>query len=401
MGARSGWPAGRIVGAGALVLAGAGIAATATAAAITSVVMARRVVTPPTKREEDASVLAVDGGEKGLPGTLTLTRTPDVETPGRYGFWFTGDMGHARIADIVDRSAATITRVVESVEFGDLRQATRGRINAWYYLKPDDLGLPGEEVMIPTELGGAPAWFLPAAESSDRWVIQVHGWGSARPEGLRAVGVFRDAGYNSLLVSYRNDGDAPSSADGRYRLGATEWHDVDAAIRYAIGNGASSVVLMGWSMGGAISLQTATRSEVRHVIRGIVLDSPAIDWVNTLEFQGQLLKLPAPVTRGALALIGAPWGKLLTGLGEPINLASLDFVTHAQELAVPTLIMHSDDDGFVPATGSRALAEARPDIVTYVQFRVARHTKLWNYDPERWNGSIAAWLAALPSRLSR
>ena len=42
-------------------------------------------------------------------------------------------------------------------------------------------------------------------------------------------------------------------------------------------------------------------------------------------------------------------------------------------------------------------ADRRPDIVTFVAFSEARHTKLWNYDPDRWNGEIAAWLAALPT----
>jgi alpha-beta hydrolase superfamily lysophospholipase len=70
-------------------------------------------------------------------------------------------------------------------------------------------------------------------------------------------------------------------------------------------------------------------------------------------------------------------------------------VTRAKDLSLPILILHSDDDGFVPSTASRALADARPDIVTLVPFSEAKHTKLWNYDEERWNGSIASWLGAL------
>ena len=64
----------------------------------------------------------------------------------------------------------------------------------------------------------------------------------------------------------------------------------------------------------------------------------------------------------------------------------------ARELDVPILILHSDDDGFVPSTASRALAVARPDIVTYEAFEVARHTKLWNYDRDKWEGAISRWL---------
>ena len=64
-----------------------------------------------------------------------------------------------------------------------------------------------------------------------------------RQETLRAVPVFRDAGYTTLLVSYRNDGDAPRSDDHRYALGDTEWLDVEAAMRYALDHGARNIVL--------------------------------------------------------------------------------------------------------------------------------------------------------------
>ncbi|HAQ59892.1 MAG TPA: alpha/beta hydrolase, partial [Microbacterium sp.] len=46
--------------------------------------------------------------------------------------------------------------------------------------------------------------------------------------------------------------------------------------------------------------------------------------------------------------------------------------------------------------GSHALARARPDLVTLEVFRTARHTKLWNYDQERWSRAITEWAARLP-----
>jgi hypothetical protein len=41
--------------------------------------------------------------------------------------------------------------------------------------------------------------------------------------------------------------------------------------------------------------------------------------------------------------------------------------------------------------------------VTFEAFDTALHTRLWNYDPDRWNGAIRAWLSELPAdeRLSR
>lgn len=152
---------------------------------------------------------------------------------------------------------------------------------------------------------------------------------------------------------------------------------------------------MGWSMGGATVLQAATRSERRSVIRGLILESPVVDWGATLAYQASFLRIPRPVGRVAEELITQSWSAPLTGQAEPIDLARLDFVTRASELEIPVLLLHSIDDGFVPADASRALAAARPDIVSYEEWTVARHTKLWNYDSERWNAAIGSWLSRL------
>jgi pimeloyl-ACP methyl ester carboxylesterase len=372
----------------ALGVVGIATLSSVVAAALT-VRVARQVVTPPRSREEDIRVIAV--ADK----TITLTATKDSLLPGRYGLWFDQGEGYARVGAVVDATPTAVTRELISVDYGVLGQGARARLSGWFYLGPKELGFPYSDVEIKTELGLAPAWLIPAEKPGDSWVIEVHGRAVQRSETLRAVPVFREAGYTSLLVSYRNDDEAPASADGRYSLGDSEWKDVDAALSYAVANGAKNVVLMGWSMGGAIVLQTATRSANARFIRGIVLDSPVIDWASVLGFQGAEMRLPAVASKAVLAVIGNKWGKRLTGQHESIDLARLDFVARADELTWPILLMHSDDDGYVPSTSSHALAEARPDIVTFDAFSVARHTKLWNYDAGRWTVDIAAWLAAL------
>lgn len=381
------------LGPAALILAGGALAAAATtlATGVLAGVMARRIVTPSAKRPDDTRVYAVD-----LPaGTITLAATVDAVLPGDYSFWFAADAGHARLGAIVHRTERSVTRRILTVDFGDLSTVVSGRLSGYSFLGPWDLGLAFDDVTVPTDLGDAPAWLVPAAGPTADWVIQVHGRGVRRHETLRAVPVFHSAGYTSLLVSYRNDGEAPPSADGRFGLGDTEWRDVEAAIDYAARHGAARIVLMGWSMGGAICLQAATRARHDGRLVGVVLDSPVIDWADVVAYQAVLLRLPRLVVRGALRLMGHRWGGLVTGLHLPIDLPRLDFVTRAADLSLPILILHSDDDGFVPSAPSRALAEARPDIVTLVSFSEATHTKLWNYDPARWNAAILGWLNGL------
>lgn len=398
------------VGAGVLAALGAGVVA----AAAVSVAAARTIIVPPSRRVDDIPILRVDAHS----ARIVLGSTPDSRLPGQYSLWFAGDTGHARVGEIVELDDATVTRRILGVDFGDLATAHRGRISGWMHLHAADLGIRYRDVAVPTQLGPAPAWHFPVAvgEAGEpvpnrRWVIQVHGRAVRRAEALRAVEPFRAEGWDSLLISYRNDGDAPRSPDFRYALGDREWRDVDAAMRFAIEHGAAEIVLMGWSMGGATVLQALTRSPRRGAIVGVALESPVVDWIVTLDFQAAARRLPRLVRFGVFTLFREGWGRLFTGLAEPLDFERLDFVARANELDVPVLLLHSDDDGFVPADASRALALTRPDVVRFEEFEVARHTKLWNYDRERWERVVRDWLrtavpggddrAATPVRRSR
>ncbi|WP_440710397.1 alpha/beta hydrolase family protein [Herbiconiux sp. YIM B11900] len=380
------------VPAWAIVAMAAGTVATlvTAGAAFATATMSRAIVTPSVP-VDDVRILGYDAEA----GVVSLSVTADSILPGAYSLRFAGDTGHARLGEVLSVADGVVRRPVVSVDYGDLAAARAGRISGWFYIHPRELGVPVEEVEVSTSVGPAPAWFVPAPDARSRkWVVQVHGRGVRRGETIRGVPVFREHGYNSLLISYRNDGEAPRSADGKYALGDTEWQDLDAAITYAVDHGATDIVLMGWSMGGAIALQAMGRAVHRDRIRAIALESPAVDWRDVLRYHGRARHAPELVGDAAFATITHPWGTVVTGQDQPLDLDRLDFVKRSDEVDVPVLLMHSDDDGYVPSTGSRKLAEARPDLVTFVPFWVARHTKLWNYDRAKWNAAISDWLTA-------
>lgn len=386
-GRRAAGPAGRLLlGLGgllaALLLGLAGVLAFAAK-------VARRVVTPPTVREEELRILGTGDG------TVTLSRAKVTRTRGRYSLWFADSAGHAKIGRIVREDEHGVTREVIAVDFGELAAPSTARINGWYFLHPRELGLECEEVLVPTEYGPAPAWHLPPSTPSTRWAILLHGRAVQRAETLRAVPVFHEAGYHCLVISYRNDGEAPDSPDGLYALGDTEWRDADAAMAFAQGRGATEFVLNGWSMGGATVLQASLRSPRAGLIRGLVLDSPVIDWIGVLEHQAGSQGVPPLFRWLAMALLRTRWGRILLRQRHPIDLDRLNLVKHADLLRVPVLLLHSDGDDYVPSKASRRLAAARPDLVRFERFTRAGHTRLWNYDPERWPGAIKTWLADL------
>ena len=399
--------------------------------------VARQVVVPPRYRSEDLSIHEYTPVDRqahpdAVPGAgeVRLAATVETTVDGVYSLRFAGGEGHARIGEILSWSPAAgeVVREVQEVYSGDLSAASRGWWAGTVYPDPAAAGYRFHEVELPMEMGAAPCWVVPAGQERDPqraaehsttarqyrrddaqyeaahaaaedpaaqqltgpWAIMVHGRGAQRMEAIRALDTAQRMGLTSLLISYRNDREAPASPDGRYGLGFTEWKDVQLAISYAKLRGATRIVLFGWSMGGAICLQTADLSIYRADIAGMVLTGPVVDWFTLFTHHTASRHIPSAITTMAQSLITSPRGLWLTGLAAPLDLGSLDWITRADQLQTPTLILHSADDEFVPDTASKRLAELN-DRVEMVGFERARHTKEWNVDPQRWESSVLSW----------
>lgn len=371
----------------ALTVSACAMAGLAALSAAMSMRIARQLVTP-VDRVADIDILEVDTAAQ----TITLSRTPDTALPGRYGLFTTGSESYLKLGSVLASDDRTVKRKLLTEIDNETRIAPRAAFSSWYFDAPEQLHVKFESIQITTSVGRCPAWLFPASGDADTWVVHVHGRGTTRAECLRAVPLFHALGMTSLVVSYRNDGEAPSSRAGTYALGLTEWRDVDAAVSEALGRGAKRVVVMGWSMGGAIALQLALNSAHRESIAALVLESPVVEWRAVLDYQARMLRVPQPVAGLAMGALDRGWARPITGADTPLRFDRLDLVARASELRHPILILHSDDDGFVPAAGSYDLVSARPDLVELISFDVARHTKLWNYDASRWTEAIVAWL---------
>ncbi|KGN38566.1 hypothetical protein N803_07425 [Knoellia subterranea KCTC 19937] len=352
---------------------------------------ARKVLTPERKRPDDVELLEVRDDR------LLLSATAETVVPGLYGLWLDGGRGHVRIGDLTGTDVAdgTVERLVLGLDAGRLAPGG-ARFNGYHYAgTPDsDLGLPTEHVDVEGELGRLPAWVVPAREGrGSRWAVLVHGRGARRQEALRALPALHAAGWTSLVPTYRNDEDVPAGPDGRYNLGLSEWRDIESAVEYAVRSGAREILLVGWSMGGAITLQFLDRSPLADLVSRVVLDGPVIDWADVLDHHARMHHVPRPVGTLSRTMMGRPWGKRFVGVHESVDVAQTDWVRRADELRHSILLIHSADDEFVPVGPSRALAQHRPDLVHFEEWRVARHCKEWNTDPERWEQLVRDFAA--------
>jgi pimeloyl-ACP methyl ester carboxylesterase len=331
--------------------------------------------------EPDLVVTAVGRGQV----TLAVTDETDLT----YGSWqadgiyrIDWDGGYAQAGPIIKVSADQVTReftpktgeltVGQGVNLdgrafdGDPRQA---------------LGIAFEEVTITSGFGDFDAWLVDGEDN--RWVIYTHGKGSDRGEALRMLSTVTDLGLPSLVITYRNDEGAPTSDSRGYDYGLTEWEDLEAAVQYALNHGAEDVVLVGYSMGGGITLNLLYESPLADKVAGIILDSPMIDFGDVIHFGGERRDLPGVIINV---------GKLVATLRLGVDWEALDYLDRVDELDLPILLFHGDEDRTIHKRLSDQFAEARPDIVTYVAVAGAGHVKAWNVDRDRYETALMTFL---------
>ncbi len=290
--------------------------------------------------------------------------------------------GYGQVGHIIERGEDYALREYKPLT-ATISTTSDARFDIYAY--PDNPltahGMPYKEVTYESELGESPAWYIPGGSST--WVVFAHGRGAHSTEALRILPTLTKAGLPILAFSYRNDDDAPPSPDRQHWLGLTEWRDLEAAMKYALDNGAEDFLLYGYSMGGGMCLNLLYESALAAKVRGVVMNSPLLDFGGTLDFVGRIRSYPRPVVR---------FGKWVAGLRFGIDWQRMNYLNRASELQVPILILHGEKDDLVPAPISQSLARARPDIIRYVGFPEAAHARSWNLDPAMYEEEVRQFI---------
>ncbi|MDA1280623.1 MAG: alpha/beta fold hydrolase, partial [Chloroflexi bacterium] len=334
------------------------------------------------------SVVGVDGGTITLRQLIQAEEEEHLATSAVWGV--SGGESYGQLGVVLSESNGEVTREFTPLigEFVVGQEVLLER-TAFPHDPFAAHAIAYEEVVIPGPLGGLGAWHISptsAAREPELWAVLVHGRTSNRETSLKILDDLARLGVHSLTIDYRNDVGAPSSESGYYDFGVTEWEDVEAAVGYAVENGAASIILVGYSMGGGIVVNFQLKSDLAKHTAGMILDAPMLDFGKTVDFGAKNRSVPKPITRVA---------KFFAQIRFGIDWRALDYLSRVDEIDVPVLLIHGDTDDTVPVETSVRFAEKSPDLVDLHRFTEAGHVESWNYEPARYEQLLAEFVSRI------
>ena len=183
------------------------------------------------------------------------------------------------------------------------------------------------------------AWFLPARGAPKATVLYLHGNAENISTHFANVAWMPAAGYNVLAMDYRGYG----GSQGTPTLEGVQL-DIDAGMRVLLARrdvDPGRIIIFGQSLGGALAIHNAARSDYRESVRAIVVDSSFSDYHQ--------------IAREKLASFFLTWPLqwLLPQLTIENAFSPVESV-HAVS-PIPLLFIHGERDSIVPVAHSQRL----------------------------------------------
>ncbi len=206
--------------------------------------------------------------------------------------------------------------------------------------------------------------------------ICFHGYrGTPARDFSGGARMLMEFGYNVLCVEQRATGESGGHA---ITFGIKERKDCLGWVDYAVKRfGASTkICLVGISM-GATTVLMAAADGLPEQVKGICADCPFDSPVKIIErVASKDMHIPPFVT--------AITARAAAFLFARFKLGSLTASDGAAACKVPILLIHGEQDRFVPEFMSRTIAEANPQMVRRVTFPGAGHGISYLVDEERY-----------------
>ena len=211
--------------------------------------------------------------------------------------------------------------------------------------------------------------------------IQFHGYrGTAMRDFCGGNKLAREAGLNTLVVDQRAHGQSQGSA---ITMGIRERQDCLSWARYAADRFGpeTPITLAGVSMGAATVLMASDLENVR----GSMADCPYASPEGIIQDVLGKMKLPPRLFYPLLSLAARIYGDF--------RLESASALESVRRTRLPILLIHGEEDCFVPCGMSRELAAAGGDKVTLATFPGAGHGLSFIEDRARYAALVSDFLA--------
>lgn len=246
--------------------------------------------------------------------------------------------------------ASLTTAVVLGVADYIVRRITRparGPSAQLHTYTPWEIGLPWQDVSIPTDGESLDAWFIPAEDARAPVIIPLAGHGGSKGDLLGIARYLWQTGFSQLLFDYRGAGRSPGNNS---TLGYRETLDTLYAIDWVAQQVPGAPIgLIGYSMGGAIAILAAAQDKR---VGAVVSDCAFASQRDAISHVVQrTLRLPSgPFLAAADRMMERRQG---------FRFESVEPRAQVHRIAPrPLFIIHGDQDEIVPVSHAYELYEA-------------------------------------------
>ena len=214
--------------------------------------------------------------------------------------------------------------------------------------------------------------------------ILFHGYrGSAYRDFCGGSALLFEKGWNVLLVDERSHG----MSEGRaITFGIKEKFDVSDWVRYVEERRGveRGIYLFGISMGAATVLMASSLLN-KKTVKGIIADCPYSSPEAIISKVMRDMKLKPALLMPIVRLSSLIWGRC--------SLKTISATEAVTKTDIPILLIHGEDDRFVPDYMSHEIYEANKDIIRLETFPNAGHGLSFMVDNPRYRKIVDEFLA--------
>ena len=162
-------------------------------------------------------------------------------------------------------------------------------------------------------------------------VILCHGYSGDKASMLDKAAIFRQAGYNTLLVDFMGSG---GSEGVQTTIGFLEAEEVRTTYDYLRGTGETHIILFGTSMGAAAIMKA--QHDYQLDVNALILECPFGTMLKTVQSRFKSMHIPSfPMDRLLVF-----WGGALNGF----NAFGHNPEDYAQNIHCPVLLLYGEKD---------------------------------------------------------